>query len=204
MNNVLITAPNIEQEKYWKIKCEKEKHYYHPIKLEDHGLSWKVAYIEKYIERKVEELLEYGEESRQELLETLKVINPWVFNLFIKINAPELRLSEICFYLSNVINLRVKCAEGKNTEYKKKISGMKFTEARDVSEILRLSPNLVPLPLSSSPSTWPATSSTTTSSSSSRPASCSTTPSSSSTSPTTTWATKGLASSPSSSSRTRS
>ena len=116
MNNVLITAPNIEQEKYWKIKCEKEKHYYHPIKLEDHGLSWKVAYIEKYIERKVEELLEYGEESRRELLETLKVINPWVFNLFIKINAPELRLSEICFYLSNVINLRVKCAEGKNTE----------------------------------------------------------------------------------------
>jgi hypothetical protein len=64
----LITAPNIDQEKYWKIKCEREKHLYHPIKLEDHGLSWKVAYIEKYIEKKIETIIEYNEETRRELL----------------------------------------------------------------------------------------------------------------------------------------
>lgn len=48
-NSVVITAPNIEQEKYWKAKLEKEKNKYFPIKLEDHGLSWKVAYLEKYL-----------------------------------------------------------------------------------------------------------------------------------------------------------
>ena len=54
-------------------------------------------------------------------------MNPWVFSLEIKINAPNLKLDEICQYLTNVVNLRVKVSEGKNTEYKKKIVGLKFT-----------------------------------------------------------------------------
>ena len=87
--------------------------------------------------------MEYNETTRKEVLEILKVISPWVFNLNIKINANDVKLDEICYYLTNVINLRIKCSEGKNTEYKKKISGMKFTEARDISEILRFSQNLV-------------------------------------------------------------
>jgi hypothetical protein len=57
---VLITAPNIEQEKYWKARCERDKSKYFPIKLEDHGLSWKVAYIEKYLEKLLEAVTEYS------------------------------------------------------------------------------------------------------------------------------------------------
>lgn len=102
-----------------------------------------MAYIEKFLERKIESVCEYSESEREELIEILKVVNPWVFNLQIKINAPNLKLDEICRYLSNVVNLRIKCSEGKNTDYKKKIVGLKFTEARDISEILKSSPSLV-------------------------------------------------------------
>lgn len=76
---------------------------------------------------------QYAEEERDDLLSILKIVNPWVFKMELKINAPNLRLDEICKYLTNIVNLRIKCSEGKNIEYKKKIVGMKFTEARDIS-----------------------------------------------------------------------
>jgi hypothetical protein len=42
-------------------------------------------------------------------------------------------MEEICKYLYNLVTLKVRCAEGKNLDYKKKIVGMKFTEARDIA-----------------------------------------------------------------------
>jgi acid stress-induced BolA-like protein IbaG/YrbA len=44
-----------------------------------------------------------------------------------KINANELKIDEILKYLTNVINLQIKSVEGKNSDYKKNIVGMKFT-----------------------------------------------------------------------------
>jgi hypothetical protein len=44
-----------------------------------------------------------------------------------KINANDFRIDELMKYLTNVISLRIKSAEGKNNDYKKKIIGMKFT-----------------------------------------------------------------------------
>ena len=70
-------------------------------------------------------------------------MSPWIFTLEIKINAPDINLYEVCQYLYNLINLKVRCAEGKNLDYKKKIVGMKFTEARDIAETLKSSQNLV-------------------------------------------------------------
>lgn len=46
---MLIAAPHIGQEKYWKACCMKNKALCHSMKLEDHGFSFKVAYLEKYI-----------------------------------------------------------------------------------------------------------------------------------------------------------
>jgi hypothetical protein len=42
-----------------------------------------------------------------------------------------------------MVNLKIKCSEGKNTDFKKKIVGMKFSEARDICDILYCLPNLV-------------------------------------------------------------
>ena len=44
-----------------------------------------------------------------------------------KINANDLKIDEIMKYLTNIIHLRIKSVEGKNTDYKKKIIEMKFT-----------------------------------------------------------------------------
>jgi len=60
-----------------------------------------------------------------------------------KINANDLKIDEILKYLSNVISLKVKSAEGKNNDYKKKIIGMKFVEARDLAEVIKSSLSLV-------------------------------------------------------------
>jgi hypothetical protein len=46
-------------------------------------------------------------------------------------------------YLTNVISLKLKSAEGKNNNYKKKIIGMKFVEARDLAEVLKNSLSMV-------------------------------------------------------------
>ncbi len=46
-------------------------------------------------------------------------------------------------FLSNLISLKIKSAEGKNNDYKKKIIGMKFVEARDLAEVLKNSLSLV-------------------------------------------------------------
>lgn len=65
--------------------------------------------------------------------EAAKAFSPWIYTLEIKINAPDLNMEEICNYLYNLVTLKVRCAEGKNLDYKKKIVGMKFTEARDIA-----------------------------------------------------------------------
>ena len=66
-------------------------------------------------------------EERAKILNAVKALSAWVFTLEIKINAPDINLFEICQYLYNLINLKIRCAEGKNLDYKKKIVGMKFT-----------------------------------------------------------------------------
>ena len=73
----------------------------------------------------------------------MKIFCPWIFTLEIKINSADLDIDEVFKYLYNLINLKIKCSEGKNQDYKKKIIGMKFAEARDLSETLRISQNLV-------------------------------------------------------------
>ena len=56
--DIKITAQNIEYESYWKKACltrwtDPKKSIY----LEKHGLSWKVAFLEKYIEEYLQNLL---------------------------------------------------------------------------------------------------------------------------------------------------
>ena len=46
-------------------------------------------------------------------------------------------------FLTNIIGLKIKSAEGKNNNYKKNIIGMKFVEARDLADVLKSSVDLV-------------------------------------------------------------
>ncbi len=84
------------------------------------------------MERLLENTSSYKENSSK-IVNAVKILSPWIFSLEIKINSPDLNIQEISQYLYNLINLKVRCAEGKNLDYKKKIVGMKFTEARDIA-----------------------------------------------------------------------
>lgn len=50
-----------------------------------------------------------------------------------KLNANDLKIEEVMRELSNITDLKIRSGEGKNNDYKKKIIGMKFVEARDIS-----------------------------------------------------------------------
>lgn len=141
-SSILIAAPHISQEKYWKACCQQNKKLINSIKLEDHGFSYKIAYLEKYLEKMLEASISY-KEDRQKIISIVKIFAPWIFTLEIKINSSDLAIDEVCKYLYNLIHFKIKCSEGKNQDYKKKIIGMKFAEARDLSETLRVSQNLV-------------------------------------------------------------
>ena len=142
--SILIAAPHISQEKYWKACCLKNKPLCQSMKLEDHGFSFKVAYLEKYVENMIEGCTSF-KQNRPKLIKTLKVLSAWIFSLEVRINAPDLNLQEIVQYLFNLVNLKVRCSEGKNLDYKKKIIGMKFTEARDIAESIKGTQDMVGL-----------------------------------------------------------
>ena len=84
------------------------------------------------MERLLENTDSYKENSIR-IMNAARILSPWIFSLEVKINAPDINIQEVCQYLYNLISLKVRCAEGKNLDYKKKIVGMKFTEARDIA-----------------------------------------------------------------------
>lgn len=61
----------------------------------------------------------------------------------VRINAPDINIQDITQYLTNLVHFKVRCAEGKNLDYKKKIIGMKFTEARDIAECIKGAQDMV-------------------------------------------------------------
>lgn len=66
-------------------------------------------------------------------MKLIRIVYPWIFNLEIKINSNNFKLDEVLKFLTNIIGLKIKSAEGKNNNYKKNIIGMKFVEARDLA-----------------------------------------------------------------------
>ena len=118
------------------------------MKLEDHGFSYKIAFLEWHIEKLIEGTQNY-KEDRVKILKAVKLLSPWIFTLQIKINCPDINIEEISHFLYNVIHLKVRCTEGKILDYKKKIVGMKFTEARDIAESLKNAQNLVQIIINS-------------------------------------------------------
>ena len=76
--DVTTTARNIEHEFYWEEKCKEEK-YMQNVKKEQHGNSYKQAYVEKYIERLLEEF--NSERATDELKKKLDAARYEVFCL---------------------------------------------------------------------------------------------------------------------------
>jgi hypothetical protein len=80
---VTITFNSIQTEDYWKQSCEKRwKETHRTINIERHGLSYKVAFMENYLEEFLRGLKALEDpESKSELITQLKSVSNWIYTL---------------------------------------------------------------------------------------------------------------------------
>ena len=139
---ITITARNVDFEFYWEKKCKTLKN----CKKEDHGGSYKQAFIE----RRIQDLLEShkDEASIPELVKELEAARYEVFSLKISQLLSHLDMSIIFQYLPNLSHLTLTYgAKHVGMEYERPLFGMKMTDAKIFSECMKISQSLVHLSL---------------------------------------------------------
>jgi hypothetical protein len=139
---ITTTARNVEFEFYWEKKCKMLKN----CKKEDHGGSYKQAFIE----RRIQTLLEShkDEASIPELVKELEAARYEVFCLIISQLLSHLDMSIVFKNLPNLSYLTLTYgAKHLGMEYERPLFGMKMSDAKIFSECLRTSQSLVYLSL---------------------------------------------------------
>lgn len=139
---ITVTAKTIEHEFYWEKKCALLKN----CKKEDHGGSFKQAYIE----RRIQSLLESqkDEASMGELIKELDAARYEVFCLKISHLISHLDMSVVFRYLPNLAYLTLTYgAKHLYMDYERPLFGMKMSDAKIFSECLRSTQSLVYLSL---------------------------------------------------------
>ena len=150
---ITTTARNVDFEFYWEKKCKDkptdktgEIGGFHNCKKEDHGGSYKQAYIE----RRIQELLEShkDEASVPELRKELEAARYEVFCLKIGQLLSHLDMSIVFELLPNLTNLTLTYgAKHVGMEYERPLFGMKMSDAKVFSECLKASQSLCYLSL---------------------------------------------------------
>lgn len=142
--DVTVTARNIEHEFYWEDKCKLEKHMEN-VKKEQHGNSYKQAYIEKYVERLLEEF--NSEKATDELKKKLDAARYEVFSLTIQ-QLQHLDITVVFEYLPNLAFLTLTYgAKHVGMAYERPLFGMKMSDAKLLRDCLRKTQSLCYLAL---------------------------------------------------------
>lgn len=132
---ITITARNIDFEFYWEKKCKNEMKN---CRKEDHGNSYKQAYIE----RKIQKLLEdhKDEASIPELKKELSAARFEVFCLRISQLLSHLDMTIVFNNLPNLSYLTLTYgAKHVGMEYERPLFGMKMSDAHTLSNCVKLS-----------------------------------------------------------------
>jgi len=138
-----VTARNVEFEFYWEGKC---KNQLKNCRKEDHGNSFKQAYIE----RKIQELLENHKDdaSNPELIKELHAARFDVFCLKISQLLSHLDMSIVFQHLPNLSYLTLTYgAKHVGMDYERPLFGMKMSDANLLSNCIKTTQNLVYLSL---------------------------------------------------------
>lgn len=140
---ITVTARNINQEFYWQEKCENEP-LMKNIKKEQHGNSYKQAYIEVYIQNLLEKL---KSENTQQLLDDLEAVRYEVFSLKIT-ELQHFSISDLFDHLPNLAFLQLTYgAKHVHMNYERPMFGMKMSDALNFSKCLRTTTSLTHLAL---------------------------------------------------------
>jgi Ran GTPase-activating protein (RanGAP) involved in mRNA processing and transport len=139
---ITTTARNVDFEFYWDKKCKSLKN----CKKEDHGNSFKQAFIE----RRIQNLLENhkDEASVPELKKELEAARYEVFCLKVGRLVSHLDMSIVFQFLPNLSHLTLTYgAKHVGMEYERPLFGMKMSDAKIFSDCMKISQSLVYLSL---------------------------------------------------------
>lgn len=131
---ITTTAKNVDFEFYWDKKCKTLKN----CKKEDHGYSFKQAFIE----RRIQTLLENhkDEASVPELKKELEAARYEVFCLKISQLLSHLDMGVVFSYLPNLSHLTLTYgAKHVGMEYERPLFGMKMSDAKIFADNVKLS-----------------------------------------------------------------
>ena len=138
-----MTARNIDFEFYWEEKCKKQLKN---CKKEDHGGSYKQAFIQRHIQRLLE--AHKAEASVEELKRELEAARYEIFCLRISQMLSHLDMGIVFRYLPNLAYLSLTYgAKHVGMEYERPLFGMKMSDAKIFSECLRSTQSLIFLAL---------------------------------------------------------
>jgi len=136
---VTTTGRNVDFEFYWEDKC---KNQLKNCRKEDHGLSYKQAYIERYIQKLLED--HKAEAGIEELKKELWAARYEVFCLIIGQLTSHLDMGIVFKNLPNLSYLTVTYgAKHVGMEYERPLFGMKMSDAKIFSECLRSTQSLI-------------------------------------------------------------
>jgi len=134
--DITETARNVDFEFYWQEKCEKDENLKR-LKKEQHGNSYKQAFIEKYIEKLLEDFHSSSEDSVKELTKKLNAARFEVFSLTIS-RLQHLDISIVFEYLPNLAFLTLTYgAKHVGMAYERPLFGMKMSDAKILKDCLR-------------------------------------------------------------------
>lgn len=141
-------APNIDQESFWQRACKNRWESSHKsINIEHHGRSWKVAYLERYMEEFLTNLSGADDPNKKLILQTeLRATSSWIHTLNIQgiHSVNEIDIDFICKSLPLLTSLSLAYgAKTSGMEYNKQANGMKLTEAANLGEAIKNSYSLV-------------------------------------------------------------
>lgn len=140
---ITVTAKTVDQEFYWEEKASKQLKN---CKKEDHGLSYKQAFVERHLQAVLEG--HKAEASIEELKKELEASRYEVFCLRINQLLSHLDLSIVFRYLPNLAYLTLTYgAKHVGMEYERPLFGMKMSDAKIFSECMRSTHSLVYLSL---------------------------------------------------------
>lgn len=140
---VTTTGRNVDFEFYWEDKC---KHQLKNCRKEDHGLSYKQAFIERHIQKLLEE--HKAEAGVEELKKDLWAARYEVFCLKISQMTSHLDMSVVFRNLPNLSYLTLTYgAKHVGMEYERPLFGMKMSDAKIFAECLRSTQSLIFLSL---------------------------------------------------------
>lgn len=138
---ITTVARNIDHEFYWEKKCTELKN----IKREQHGNSYKQAFIETHIQQLLEHFKSEG--SLEEVKKELESARYEVFSLTIT-QLQHFNIENVFKYLPNLTNLTLTYgAKHIGMEYERPLFGMKMSDANNFKNCLRTTMSLTYLSL---------------------------------------------------------